>query len=171
MRGPTSPYGDLPRLWGASKAAYSSAIDAPYAYLVRRRGFPRGGEQAVRWGRVGATHGLGPVQARGSGASPGPGGQMQAGWGRTQGPRAGRPNAGRLWGWAQGPGLVGQIQAGWGWGSDAGPAEGRAQARSGGRRWGASRSILFAAYEGQRVYLPPISDHLEVHVRPGRAPR
>jgi hypothetical protein len=42
MRGPTSPYGSLSSLWSASKAAYSSAIDAPYAYLVRRRGISKG---------------------------------------------------------------------------------------------------------------------------------
>jgi hypothetical protein len=53
MRGPTSPYGSLSSLWGASKAAYSSAIDAPYAYLVRRRGISKGGTRY--FGRM-ATH-------------------------------------------------------------------------------------------------------------------
>ena len=74
MRGPTSPYGSLSSLWSASKAAYSSAIDAPYAYLVRRRGFPRGGEQAVRWGRVKGHARAGP--------SAGPGVRCRTrGWG------------------------------------------------------------------------------------------
>jgi hypothetical protein len=52
MRGPTSPYGTLSSLWGASKAAYSNAIEPPYAYLVRPKGNSKRGLQRRSYRRA-----------------------------------------------------------------------------------------------------------------------
>jgi hypothetical protein len=138
MRGPTSPYGDLARLWGAAKAAYSSAIDAPYAYLVRREGISKGWGEAAPWGRCRRRPGL----------------------------AAGAGRAGAGWGWGRRKTGVGERSL-----SAPSAATLRRPAKHDPRgspaRERRGKSALFAADEGQRVYLPPISDHLEVHVRPG----